>query len=319
MKAHPAIVVVGSYMRDLVMNVDMFPKPGETRFGHGHFAADGGKGSNQAVQAARCGATVAMVAAVGDDDNGRGALAMWSREGVDAAHVMMRSNFATGVAMILVESGGQNEIAIDAGANLSITPDDVEQAAEAIANATLVIAQLEVPALAVRTAFELARAAGTATLLNAAPAPRRPIGELMSLTDILIVNEVEAAALAGIEAEIDAETGQAIADTLGLETLIITAGANGAYLLRRGAAALHEAPPHIDRVVDTTGAGDAFIGAFAARFVETGDAAAALGYGLAAGTLACTVAGALPSFRTLEDISPIVGRPASLAKPALPS
>ena len=129
------IVVVGSYMRDQVMRVDAFPRPGETRIGHGYLATHGGKGSNQAVQAARCGAAVAMVGAVGDDGNGRGALALWAAEGIDHANVVVRPGAPTGVAMILVDAGGENQIVIDPGANMSLTPPDIEAAEELIAGA----------------------------------------------------------------------------------------------------------------------------------------------------------------------------------------
>ncbi len=302
------IVVVGSYMRDLVMRVDAFPKPGETRFGRSHFQAHGGKGSNQAVQAARCGAQVAMVGALGDDANGQAARAMWKGEGIDTSGVSVHAGAATGVAMILVEDGGENQIVVDAGANLAMRPDDVAAAADPIAGADIVVAQLEVPEAAIAAAFRIARSNGTKTLLNTAPAPRGPIPDLLALTDILIVNELEAAILSGDDRAIDLETGPAIAEALGVETLVVTVGSRGAFLFRRDTAPIHALPPAIDEVVDTTGAGDAFIGAFAARLIETGDAIAGSHQGLAAGALACTAAGALPSFASLERIRRLARR-----------
>jgi ribokinase len=303
MSAGPQIVVVGSYMRDSFIRVDRFPAPGETVFGSGHFMAHGGKGSNQAVQAARCGAGVAMVAALGDDENGQGALDLWAREGLATSGVVVRRDRATGIAMIVVDGAGENQIIIDAGANLTLCLEDIDRAGEAICAAALVVAQLEVPVGAVRRAFEIARSAGVATLLNTAPAPRQPIADLVDLTDILVANEAEAAALTGISDRLGLSAGVRMAAQLAPELLVVTAGSQGAYLFGATPEGVHVRPPHVGRIVDTTGAGDAFIGAFASNWVETRDAASALRWGLAAGSLACTAPGALPSFETREAIA----------------
>lgn len=310
------IVVVGSYMRDQVMRVDAFPRPGETRIGHGYFATHGGKGSNQAVQAARCGAAVAMIGAVGDDENGRGAMALWAAEGIDRSGGVVRSGLATGVAMILVEEGGENQIVIDPGANMSLSPADLDALEETIAGASLVVAQLETPVATVRRAFEIARSAGVTTLLNTAPAPAAPIGELVALTDILIANEGEAASLAGLPAttRFDRETGARMAESIGVRVLVVTAGADGAWLFARGADPLHRAPPPVAAIVDTTGAGDAFIGAFAARLVETHDLAAAMAWGVTAGSLACTRAGAVASLAAGEEVERLAANAAHTLK-----
>lgn len=303
------IVVVGSYMRDQVMRVDAFPRPGETRIGHGYFSTHGGKGSNQAVQAARCGAEVAMVAAVGADANGRAALDLWAREGIDHAAVAICPDAATGVAMILVDASGQNQIVVDAGANMALTPADVDRAGQAIEGAGLVVAQLETPPETVRRAFEIARAFGVTTLLNTAPAPAGPIDDLIALTDMLVANEVEAAILAGLPAEsgFDRAAGARMAAAIGVRVLVVTAGADGAYLFPRGADPVHRPAPPVGAIVDTTGAGDAFIGAFAARLVETHDPVAATAWGLAAGSLACTRAGAVASLAGGDDVRALAG------------
>lgn len=298
------IVVVGSYMRDQVMRVDAFPRPGETRIGAGYFATHGGKGSNQAVQAARCGAAVAMVSAVGDDENGRGALALWTTEGIGHADVALRRGVATGVAMILVDAAGENQIVIDPGANMSLAPADIEAAEERIAGAGLVVAQLETPVASVRRAFEIARAAGVTTLLNTAPAPAAPIDDLVTLTDILIANEGEAASIAGLTeaARFDLKAGARMAEAIDVRVLVVTAGADGAYLFARGAEVVHRPAPGVGPIVDTTGAGDAFIGAFAARLVETHDLAAAMAWGVSAGSLACMRAGAVASLAAGHEV-----------------
>ena len=298
------IVVVGSYMRDQVMRVDAFPRPGETRIGHGYFATHGGKGSNQAVQAARCGAAVAMIGAVGDDENGRGAMALWAGEGIGHADVAVRLGVATGVAMILVDTAGENQIVIDPGANMSLAPADIEAAEARSDAASHLVAQLETPVASVRRAFEIARDAGVTTLLNTAPAPAAPIGDLVALSDILIANEGEAASLAGLAetAGFNIETGTRMAEAIGVRVLVVTAGAQGACLFAHGSQALHLTPPPVAEIVDTTGAGDAFIGAFAARLVETHDLAASMAWGVAAGSLACTRAGAVVSLAAGEDV-----------------
>jgi ribokinase len=303
------IVVVGSYMRDLVMRVDAFPQPGETRIGHGFFATHGGKGSNQAVQAARCGADITMIGSIGDDPNGHAALALWAGEGIGHAHVAVRPGIATGVAMILVDAAGENQIVIDPGANMRLAPADVEAAEAAIAGAALVVAQLETPVASVHRAFEIARAAGVTTLLNTAPAPAAPIDGLIALADILVANEGEAASLAGQPpaARLDREAGRCMASAIGVRVLVITAGADGAWLFARGTDVVHRPAPAVGAIADTTGAGDAFIGAFAARLVESHDLGAAMGWGVAAGSLACTKPGAVPSLAGADDVRRLAG------------
>lgn len=304
MAGSPTIVVVGSYMRDFVIGVDSFPTPGETRFGHGFFTADGGKGSNQAVQAARCGVRVAIVASIGADPNGRAARERWANEEIDDSSVAVRSDEATGVAMILVDDEGRNQIVVDAGANGRLKAGDVDRAAGLIERADLVVAQLEVPEATVRRAFEIARAAGVTTLLNVAPAPASPIGALLASTDILVANEVEATALARSTGS--RRDGNALRTALGVGTLVVTLGARGARVFA-GEDEICRRPPDVGTIVDTTGAGDAFIGAFAARWVQGREIARALGWGLAAGSLACTAAGTVPSFAGRREIAALAG------------
>jgi ribokinase len=303
--ARAEIIVVGSYNRDLILQVARLPAPGETCLAEGAAEAHGGKGSNQAVQAARCGARVALVAAVGDDSPGEAALSMWREAGVATDAVARLPDVRTGMAAILVDAHGENSIVVAPGANANLAPAHVEAAAAWLHGARLVLAQLETPIAAVRRAFELARAAGAATALNAAPAPDNLDPSLLALTDILFVNQVEACALAGendprrAAAALLPRVGRAVALTLGAE---------GALLLRRDEPPLARAA-HPVSVVDTTGAGDAFIGAFAARLAASDDMASALAWGLAAGALACTGLGATSSFAGAAAI-------AALAEPA---
>uniref|UniRef100_UPI0018DF03DC PfkB family carbohydrate kinase n=1 Tax=Roseomonas rosulenta TaxID=2748667 RepID=UPI0018DF03DC len=189
------IVVIGSYNRDTVLRVARFPRPGETLAASGMARFHGGKGSNQAVAAVRAGAAAAMVAAIGADAAGQGALELWATEGIDARHVAHDPALPTGEALVLVDDGGENEIVIVAGANAALAPPP----AAVFADATLVVAQLETPMATTEAAFAAAREVGAITLLNAAPA--QPLsGALLAATDLLVVNETEAARLAGREA-----------------------------------------------------------------------------------------------------------------------
>lgn len=294
----PSIVVVGSYNRDLALSVARLPAPGETCLGLGRLESPGGKGSNQAIQAARCGASVAMIAAIGGDEAGAEALSIWHAAGIDIAGVARLPDQSTGMAVILVDGAGENCIVVDPGANAALSAAHVEAAA-ALPGCRLVVAQLETPLEATRRAFEIARADGARTLLNAAPAVDELDAQSLALTDILVVNQGEGAALTGLgEPEAIA---QALLPRVG-EAVVLTLGADGALLLCKGAQGIRRPSPRV-AVVDTTGAGDAFIGAFAAELTRSDDHAAALGHGLAAGALACTARGASASFADAAAIS----------------
>ncbi|MBR0678865.1 ribokinase [Roseomonas eburnea] len=290
------VLVIGSYNRDTVLRVARFPQPGETLAASGIDRFHGGKGSNQAVAAARAGAQVAMVAALGQDAAGDAAMELWVAEGVDAGAVARLVGLPTGEALILVDAEGENEIVVVAGANAMLDPATAARAAGG--GPMLVVAQLETPLPATEAAFRAARAAGAVTLLNAAPA--RPLPDsLLAATDILVVNETEAAILLGGDGP-RAEAAAALAWRSG-RGVVLTAGAAGAYWAPRGAGPLHLPAPAVT-VVDSTGAGDAFIGAFAAALAGGLPEAAALRRGVVAGALACGRPGAVPSLPRLEEI-----------------
>jgi ribokinase len=293
------IIVVGSYNLDVSLRVPRMPAPGETCLTSGRIESPGGKGSNQAVQAARCGAASAMIAAVGVDAAGGQAMALWAEHGVDAAFVARLSEHPTALAFILVDAAGENQIVVDSGANAHLLPAHVEAAQALFARAALVVGQLEVPSGSTIRAFELARASGAATLLNAAPAPEALDPALLALTDFLIVNEIEGQALSGHDHPM--AIGEALMNRVG-RAAIITLGAQGAILFERQHPPLALAPPPTS-VVDTTGAGDAFTGAFAARWVSTRDTHAALAWGLAAGSVACAGRGAAASYAGADAIA----------------
>jgi len=290
-----------------VLSVARRPAPGETCLALQRTDAPGGKGSNQAIQAARCGARVAILAAVGCDAAGDEAMAVWARDGVDASMVARVADRATGMALILLDRAGENSIVVDPGANGALDARHVQAAADLIASARLVIAQLETSTAATRLAFGIARAAGVRTLLNAAPAPEGPLDDLLALTDMLVVNEGEGEALSG-RRDVE-DMGAALLAMVG-EAVIVTLGGQGAMAFTKPAPPIRRPAYPVD-VVDTTGAGDAFIGALGARLAITPDLAAALPsalrWGLAAGALACTALGATTSFADRARIAALVG------------
>jgi len=256
--------MVGSAMTDLVARVARLPEPGETVFGSSFFQGFGGKGSNQAVMAARLGARVGIVVKLGRDRFGEDTLRNYRAQGVDTTFVGFADGEASGVALITVdERSGQNIITIVPGANRTLSAGDVRGAAAAVQGAAVLVAQLETPIPATLEAFRLAKQGRTRTLLNPAPAAELP-AELLTLTDVLIPNELEAAALAGRPVS-SLEDALAVAEGLlerGPGVVVITLGGRGAVLAQAGEAARHIATDAV-RAVDTTGAGDAFVGTLA--------------------------------------------------------
>lgn len=301
---HPALVVVGSLMMDLVIRVPRRPGPGETVFGTGFGMFLGGKGFNQALSARRLGAHVALVGRVGDDDFGRALREALIREGVDAVGLVVDPETGTGVAAPVIEESGENSIISVPRANMCLTPADVERQGEAIAAADALLLQLEVPVEASLAAARRARAAGTTVLLNTAPAGQIA-DELLAAANLIVANEVEAAMLTGMGVESVAEA-YAAAERLRRpgQIAIVTLGAQGAVAVSdRGR--IH-APAHTVTVQDTTGAGDAFCGALAVRLAETGDLAEALRWANAAGGCAVTTLGAEPSLPRRQAVTALL-------------
>ena len=300
------IVVVGSLNMDLVVGAPKIPAPGETVIGGDLQTFPGGKGANQAVAAARLGAQVAMVGRVGDDAFGAQLRQTLENDGVDLAYVQTTAVTPSGVALIVVDAAGQNSIVVASGANMRLTPADVEAAAPAIRAADVLALQLESPLETVQRAAELARAHGVTVILN--PAPARPLPpELLALVDVLIPNESETAALTGLPVtSVDELT--AAADCLraqGVGAVILTLGARGALLAAEGVTRRFPAFP-VDQVVDTTAAGDAFVGGLATAVAEKQPLDAAIAWGNAAGALAVARAGAQPSLPTRAAVEALL-------------
>ena len=295
------VTVVGSLNMDLVARAPRIPQPGETIIGGDFHTVPGGKGANQAVAAARLGAQVSMVGRVGRDAFADLLLNNLAAAGVDHTFVTQDPEAATGVALIVVDDAGQNSIVVASGANMRLSPADVDGADAAIAAADALLLQLESPLETVTRAAEVAHAHGVKVILNPAPARSLP-GALLSLVDVLIPNESETALLTGMPVgdQAEAEAAATALRGLGVGTVILTLGERGALLAREEKTELF--PAFDVTSVDTTAAGDAFVGGFAVALAEGQSLAEAVRWGNAAGALATTKLGAQPSLPTRQEV-----------------
>lgn len=297
----PELLVVGSANADLVTAVDRHPSAGETVLGSDLAVHPGGKGANQAVAAARLGARAGLLARVGDDAHGRLLVDSLAAAGVDTSSV--RSGGApTGVALITVGPSGDNTIVVSPGANHRLTPQDVADARELLAGASVVSLQLEIPLETVAAAARAAHSAGTRVVLN--PSPPAPLpAEVLAACDPLVVNEHEARFLLG-DAVGDADDPAAWAGALrelGPRSVVVTLGASGA-LLHGPDGVLHVPSPPVS-AVDTTGAGDAFTGALAWRLGAGDSLQDAVRFAVRVGAASVTQAGAQSSFPTAAELA----------------
>ncbi|KVL79051.1 ribokinase [Burkholderia ubonensis] len=298
------VTVIGSLNMDLVVRAPRLPLPGETLAGHAFAQASGGKGGNQAVAAARLGAQVAMIGCVGADAHGAALRAGLEAEGIDCAGLATSTTASTGVALIVVDDASQNAIVIVAGGNGEVTPDTIAHHDAAIAAADVLICQLETPADAVFAALSAGRKLGRTVVLNPAPAIAPLPAGWLPLVDYLIPNEVEAAALTGlpIRDPADAEVAARALQAGGARNVLVTLGARGVLALTADGAARHY-PASAVQAVDTTAAGDTFIGGFAARVAGGADVDAAIRFAQRAAALSVTRAGAQPSIPTLAELA----------------
>ncbi len=262
MPNRPLIAVVGSANIDMTTFAEHFPKPGETIFGQNFDLGFGGKGANQAVAAKLCGADVCMVARVGSDLFGPATIKNFEAMGIDATHVKQVQGVSSGVAPIFVEPSGQNRIIVVKGANDQLRPEDVDAAGDVLKQAQCIVLQFEVPIETVYYTIQFARKHGVRCILNPAPAQAIDMHAIQGL-DYFIPNESEAETITGIPVR-NAEDAKKCAGTLlksGIGRVLITLGANGALLA--SANGMHHVAPFQVKSVDSTGAGDAFIGSFA--------------------------------------------------------
>ena len=302
------ITVIGSLNMDLVTHAPRIPAPGETVIGGDLATVPGGKGANQAVAAARLGAQVTIVGHVGSDVFATRLLETLAADQIDQRYVTPVEG-ASGVALIVVDAQGQNSIVVASGANAQMTPDDVDAAEEAIRSADVLVLQLEIPLASVRRAAELARQHNVTVVLNPAPAQSLP-ADLLANVDILIPNESETTTLTGLPVDDTASLQAATAQLLGqgVANVILTLGERGALLAGRATdgALRHFAPFAVAQVVDTTAAGDAFVGALATALAEGRDLIEAVRQGNAAGALTVTAAGAQPSLPTKQAVAALL-------------
>jgi len=293
------VAVVGSINMDLVVRVPRFPIAGETILGGVFQTIPGGKGANQAVAARRLGAEVAMIGRAGGDAFGGVLRQNLVYEGISTERLMVDDGQATGVALITVEDSGENMIIVVPGANGQITTADIDAARSLIAEADILLMQLEIPLEVAEYAAELAHVRGVTLILNAAPAQPLPPA-LLAQVDYLLVNEVEAGLLAGTAPAHPADAARTL-QALGAQAVVVTLGAEGSLLVSQGGISV-VAPSFAVHAVDTTAAGDAFAGAFAGALAGGMAPEQALRWGNAAGALAVTRAGAQPSLPTRLEV-----------------
>lgn len=299
------VLVFGSLNMDLVVRVPRMPEAGETLGGRSFLANPGGKGANQAVACARMGARVAMAGRVGDDAFGGELRAALAAQGVDAQAVLTTPGQSTGVAMIMVDDAAQNCIAVVPGANGDSSETDAQALRAGLERSALLLLQLEVPMRAVLRAAETARTAGCRVVLN--PAPAQPLPDaLWPLVDLLVLNETEARMLGALPAVDERNAGEAAAllARRGPRDVIVTLGAHGAVWA--SPAGTRHFPARKVQAVDTTAAGDTFIGALAASLTEGARMETALQHALAAASLCVTRAGAQASMPTRAEVADLL-------------
>lgn len=295
--AAPRAVVVGSLNADLVTEVPRIPLPGQTLRASGLRRFTGGKGANQAVALARLGASVEMVGAVGDDAEGRAVRAELSRAGVSTRHVAVRPEAATGLAVVMVDEAGDNAIVVVPGANGQLVPGALPAASAApLADADVLLTQLETPLPTVRSALRGGVDAGMLTVLNAAPAQPLP-DELLSLVDILVVNEHEVRELSGCAEPV---AGARRLREHGAGVVVVTLGPAGAILTDSDESVTVEG--FSVSPVDTTGAGDCFVGALALALAQRWPPVAAMHFANAAAAVSVTRVGAQSAMPTRDEV-----------------
>ncbi|MBP0589827.1 ribokinase [Paraburkholderia sp. LEh10] len=302
-EARGHVTVVGSLNMDLVARAPRMPQPGETLAGHAFAQVAGGKGGNQAVAAARLGAQVAMLGCVGADANGAQLRAGLEAEGIDCTALETSATAPTGVALIIVDDGSQNSIVIIAGSNGEVTPETLARHEAALAGAQVVICQLETPPAAVHAALAAAHRLGKTVILNPAPATGPLPDGWLALIDYLIPNELEAAMLTGLPVS-SPEQALAAASALrraGARNVIVTIGAQGVVAALGDDDPLHFDAPRV-KAVDTTAAGDTFIGGFAAQLARGANVTEAIRFAQRAASISVTCAGAQPSIPTRAQV-----------------
>lgn len=297
------VVVLGSLNVDRILQMDRVPEPGETLALNNQGMAGGGKGANQAIAAARSGAQTSFIGRVGADENGKFMLQQLVNSGVTTDLVAVDEEAGTGQAFVMVEKSGENRILIYGGANAQLSEADVKKAQAQIASADLMVAQLETPVATTQYAFRMAKELGVKTILNPAPAVAELPTELLENTDVITPNETEVEILTGVAVVDEAAMLKAAQrlHELGVATVIITLGSKGVFY---DDGKQHGIVPAFKvRAVDTTAAGDTFLGALSSQLnPDLSNLKDAIEYGNKASTLAVQKMGAQPSIPTREEV-----------------
>jgi ribokinase len=296
------VVVVGSFVMDLVVWASRRPVKGESILGDDFAMFPGGKGANQAVAAARLGADVAMIGRLGEDAFGDMFLQVLSEEGINSEYVMRDSREGTGVGTPVIDSDGDNSIIMIPRANKRLSVEDINNASRVLEQCDVLLVQLEVPVEASMRAAEIAHKAHAKVILDPAPAMSIP-EEFFPLIDIIMPNEVEFQMLTGTPADTleSVKKGSRVLMDKGIEAVIVTVGPRGAFVVGEGYAKQVPAWP-VDKVWDTTGAGDAFAGAFAVAQAGGLGISDSVNLAVRAGAYSVTKAGAIPSMPSLSDL-----------------
>ena len=313
----PRVVVFGSSNTDMTVRLPRLPAPGQTVLGHTFLTTPGGKGANQAVAARRAGAEVVFVTAVGDDELGRQSLELYRREGIDVGHARVVEDKPSGVALIYVADDGENMIGVAPGANLRLTPEDVDRLPNSVfREGDVLLVSLEIPVETATRAIRRGFEAGMYTILNPAPAPAIPesgVRELLTEVVYLTPNRVEAMALAGIPPDAPVEPDWVECGfrlkRMGAACVIITLGSRGCQMV--DAKPYRPTPAPRVEAVDTVGAGDAFNGALAAALAEGRLADEAAAWACTAAALAVTRPGAQAALPYRDAIEEMVARAGS--------
>lgn len=304
------VCVLGSMNMDLVVKANDIPRVGETILSKSFEKIAGGKGANQAVAAKRCGAEVAMIAKIGRDENGKILKEKLEEDNIDVKYVFEDKKEATGMAIIMVNENGNNSIIVVAGSNMTIDEYEIESAVEKIKESNILISQFETSEEMTLKAFKRAKELGKVTILN--PAPAKKINEeLLSVTDIIVPNETEAEVLTGITVETleDANKAGQVFLEKGVKFAVITLGAKGAAVIGKDFCEL--VPAYKVNAIDTTAAGDSFIGGLSSKLdfenINKESLIKAVNFGNKVSSISVQRKGAQPSIPYLKEIEEIYG------------
>lgn len=303
----PRLTIVGSYAVGLTLRTDRFPAPGETVLGRDFDRGPGGKGSNQAIQAARLGALVDLIASVGSDEFGDAAVELYRQEGVGTEHLVRSAQTNTGIGFIVLSAEGENIIVLDPGANQELSEAHLAAATESFRRSDAVVAQLEIPASTALRAMELGRETGAITVLNPAPAQPLP-SERLQAVDVLTPNAVELRTLLGVAAASDVSEVELCRSALerGVGAVVLTRGQRGALVVK--ADREYEVPAQDVDAVDTTGAGDAFTACLSVELAAGRSLEEAVRLASVAGAHACLRLGVVPSLGTRHELLELQAR-----------